>query len=99
MDQIGQQLIKDLKLEALPPEEQLAVVEKFGDTVLQAVLVRGLESLTDAQKDALDAELKATPDGAQDILMDFFMANVPNFQAMIDEEVKRIHDRAAAIAK
>jgi hypothetical protein len=100
MNQIGEQLIKDLTLESLPPDEQMAVVEKFSDTLFQAILVRGMEALTDAQKDALDAALKAKPDGSQDTVMDFLMEHIPGFEAVIDEEVRRIQSRIAdAIAK
>jgi hypothetical protein len=94
MNQIGNQLIKDLKLEALSPEEQMAMVAQFGDVLFQAVLIRGLQSLTEAQKGALDAELAKGPENGPDVFMDFFMANIPNFQAIVDEEMKRIHDRA-----
>jgi hypothetical protein len=45
----------------------------------------------------LDAKLKENPNGGQDDLMDFLMTNVPNFQAIIDEEMKRIHDRAVSV--
>lgn len=97
MNKIGEQLIKDLHLEALPPAERMAVVEKFGDTLFQAVLVRGMEALTEPQKDALDAALKEKPDGGQDVLMDFFMANVPDFQTIVDEEAARLHDKIVSV--
>jgi hypothetical protein len=97
MNQIGNQLIKDLQLGALSPEEQAAIVAQFSDALFQAVLVRGIESLTEPQKDALDAVLEKDPDGGPDVFMDFFMTNVPNFQVIVDEELKRIHDRAMAV--
>ena len=97
MNHIGEQLIKDLKLESLSPDEQTAIIEKFSDTLFQAILVRGLESLTEAQKDALDVWLKERPDGGPDALMDFFIANVPNFQTVVDDETKRIRDRIMSV--
>jgi hypothetical protein len=99
MNQIGTRLIKALGLDALPTEEQAAVVEKFGDVLFRAVLARGLSSLTEEQKDALDAALGKNKDNSPDVFMDFFMANVPNFQVMVDEEAKRIYDRAVRVAE
>jgi len=100
MDATSQQLIKALQIEALPPEEQAEVVEKFADTLFQAVLVRGIALLTEAQKNALDAEFKKHPDGAngtRDVLMDFLMANIPDFSSVVDEETKRLYERIALL--
>lgn len=92
--------MKDLRLDALPPEEQVALVEQFADTVFRAVMVRGLELLSDDKKDLLEEELKKDSTGDQDVMMDFFMAHIPNFQLVVDEEVGRIKDRiAAAVGK
>ena len=75
----------------------MAMIAQFGDVLFQAVLIRGLQSLTEAQKGALDAQLAKEPNGGPDVFMDFFMANIPNFQTIVDEEMKRIHDRAMMV--
>ena len=97
MNTMNDELIKSLGLEALPPEEKAMVLGKFADTLLQAVIVRGLQLLPEDKKDLLDEEIKKSPENAQDVLMDFFTANIPDFQAVIDQEVKRLKDRIADV--
>jgi len=94
---MNEELIKSLGLEALSPEEKAVVMGKFADTLLQAVIVRGLELLPEDKKDALDEAIKESPENAQDVLMDFFTANIPDFQSVIDGEVKRVKDRIADV--
>jgi len=62
----------------------------------QAVMVRGLELLPEDKKDLLDEEIKKSPESVHDVLMDFFMVNIPNFQSVMDEEVKRVKDQVEA---
>lgn len=97
MNTMNDELMKSLGLDALPPEEKATMMEKFADTLFQAVMVRGLELLPEDKKDLLDEEIKKSPESAQDVLMDFFMVNIPNFQSVVDEEVKRIKDRVADV--
>ncbi len=94
---MNEELIKSLGLDALPPEEKAVVMGKFADTLLQAVIVRGLELLPEDKKDLLDEEIKKSPENAQDVLMDFFTANIPDFQSVIDGEVKQIKDQIANV--
>jgi hypothetical protein len=97
MDTTNEQLMKSLGLDALPPEEKAVVMEKFADTLFQAVMVRGLELLPEDKKDLLDEAIKKSPESAQDVLMDFFMANIPNFQSVVDEEVNRVKDQIVKV--
>lgn len=94
MNTLGKRLVQDLKLEALPPEEQMAVVERFSDLVFQGALIRGMEMLNDKQKDELDAKLDAAEQMGPDIMMDALMEMIPDFQKVIDEETERILARA-----
>jgi len=97
MNMIDEQLMKNLGLEALSPEEKAAIVEQFADVLFQAVLVRGMELLSEDKKDLLEEELKKDPDAGQDVFMDFFMANIPDFQSVIDDEMKRVKDRIDSV--
>jgi hypothetical protein len=65
---------------------------------MQAVLVRALAALDDKQKDALDAALVKDPTNS-DIMLDFFMTALPDFDNMVQEEVARIRERAKVVAK
>jgi len=89
--------MKSLGLDALPPEEKAVIMEKFADTLFQAVMVRGLELLPEDKKDLLDEEIKKSPESVHDVLLDFFMVNIPNFQSVMDEEVKRVKDQVVNV--
>jgi hypothetical protein len=97
MNQIAQEIVKKMQVEALPPEEQAKMVEQFSEILFQAILARGLEALSEEQKDALDKELEKNPNGGPDLFMDFFVTNIPDFQSMMDEEMQRIIDRVEQV--
>jgi hypothetical protein len=98
MNAIARDIIKEFGLDELPEDEQQAIIEQFSDVVMQAVLVRGIAALTDAQKDALDAALAKDPSNF-DIMLDFFMDALPNFDQLVQEEVARIREKAKSLSQ
>lgn len=98
MNKIARDIIKEFGLDGLPAADQQAMIEKFSDVVMQAVLVRSLAALDGKQKDAFDVALAKDPDNF-DIMLDFFMTNVPNFDSIVQEEVARIRERAKVVGK
>jgi phosphoglycolate phosphatase-like HAD superfamily hydrolase len=96
MLKIANDIIKEFGLEGLPPEEQQAMVEKFSDVVMQAVLARGLTQLTEEQKDQLDAALEKAPENS-DIIFDFFVEHLPNFEAIVKQQVDHVRERAKVV--
>jgi hypothetical protein len=98
MNKIGQDIIKEFGLEALPATDQQAMIEQFSDVVMQAVLVRALGVLSETQKDTLNAALAKDPENF-DITLDFLMTNIPDFDKVVQEEVARIRERAKVIGK
>jgi len=96
MNKIANDIIKEFGLEGLPEKEKQDVIEQFADVVFQAVTVRGLAALSEKQKDALDSTLAKNPEDVN-IMMDFFMDNIPDFDAMVQREVARIRERAKIV--
>jgi hypothetical protein len=96
MLKIANDIIKEFGLEGLPPEEQKEMVEKFSDVVMQAVLVRGLAQLSEAQKDELDAALEKDPEDPN-IILDYFMDKLPNFETMVAQQVAHVRERAKVV--
>ena len=97
MNAIARDIINEFGLEELPEAEKLALIEQLSDVVMQAVMIRGLESLDESQKDELDAALEKAPENI-DIMLDFFTDHIPNFDVMVQEEVARVRARAKAVA-
>ena len=77
MDTMNDGWMKKLGLDALPPGKKAVMTEKFADTLFQAVMVHGIELLPEDKKDLLDEEIKKSPDSAHDVLLNFFMVNIP----------------------
>jgi hypothetical protein len=96
MNAIARDIIKEFGLEELPEAEKQDVIDQMSDVVMQAVLVRGLAALTETQQDALDAALEKNPNDF-DVILDFFAANIPNFDGLVQEEVARIKEQAKAV--
>ena len=57
-----------------------------------------MESLTDEQKDRLDKALKDKPDNPETFL-DFFLAEIPDFDGMVKQEIEKLRGQLAAISK
>ena len=96
MNNIARDIIKEFGLEELPEAEQQDVIEQFGDVVFQAVIVRGLAALSEEEKNKLDETLAKDPENPG-AMMDFFMATIPNFEAIVQQEVARIRARAKLV--
>lgn len=81
-------LIKELGMDAMSPEDAVAFFDAFGNIVWQRIVLRLNEELNDEQKDKLDALLEKEPENSQAI-GSFLMTEVPAFEAMVNEEVAR----------
>jgi hypothetical protein len=81
-------LIKALGLEKASPEKQMEVVEAIGVVVYQAVITRAMEEMSDDKLDAFEKVTDAEP--TPEILIDFFMQEIPNFETMMKEEATKI---------
>ncbi len=96
MLKIANEIIKEFGLEALPPEEQQAMIEKFSDVVMQAVFARCITQLTEEQKDQLDAVLEKDPENP-DVIFDFFIEHIPNFESIVQQQMNHVRERAKVV--
>lgn len=92
-------LLTELGMDAMTPEEAVAFFDAFGNIVWQRIVLRLNDVLTDEQKEKLDALLAKSPQNPQE-LGAFFMNEIEGFAALVDEEVagykKELMDRMGA---
>lgn len=81
-------LVKALGLENEPIENQNRAVEGMGAVIYQAVITRAMEEMNDEQIDAFEKITDGEP--TPEILIQFFLENIPDFETMMKEEATRI---------
>ena len=84
-------MAKALGIDALPLDEQELVLERSVVIIYQSVVTRAMEEMTDDAVDEFEKMLEKEPT-AEEVLA-FFRANIPGFDAMIEEETKLFMDR------
>ena len=93
-------LLTELGMDAMTPEEAVAFFEALGSIVWQRIVLRLAEEFSEEQKDKLDLLLGAEPQNTQAI-SDFFLNEVKGFEQMVNEEVagykKELIDRMGAV--
>ena len=93
-------LIKELGMDAMTPEEAVAFFDAFGNIVWQRIVLRLNEELSDEQKSKLDVLLAKQPQDPQE-LGSFFLNEVSSFEEMVNEEVagykKELMERMGAV--
>ena len=82
-------LIKALGLEKASPEKQAEVVEAIGVVVYQAVITRAMEEMSDDKLDAFEKVTDSEP--TPEILIEFFMKEIPNFE-LIHQHFNKIFE-------
>ncbi|HEY4507612.1 MAG TPA: hypothetical protein VJJ47_01915 [Candidatus Paceibacterota bacterium] len=98
----GANIIRELGIEALPPDEQREAVDRAGALVFGAVVLRVMEQLGEADRKKL-GELFAAETTTGDELLAFLSPLVPNLDAIVAEEVGKFKSEAVdfldAVAK
>ncbi|MBI2633230.1 MAG: hypothetical protein HYW78_02450 [Parcubacteria group bacterium] len=90
-------LIKELHLDTLPEEKQQAVILKIGDILYRAIMIRALDMMSESDKDAFDAFLTSAGEGkdrAPEEIMNFLATKIPNFDAVVKEEVGKFKEQS-----
>lgn len=72
-------------MDELPMEEQAALMREMSDALMAGVFARALPMLAEEHKAEFDALMDSNAD--QDAVLAFLSAHVPDFQAMLTEEV------------
>lgn len=90
-------LIKVLGVEDASPEKQDELVDSVGAVVYQAVIVRALEEMSDEVVDEFEKLTNGAP--TPDLIIEFFMKNIPNFEQMMKEEAEKVLGDGIAMMK
>lgn len=86
-------LIKALGLEQASAEIQDQAIESMGALIYQSVITRAMEEMDENLLD--EFEKITTSDPTPEILINFFLQNIPNFESMMKEEASRIMEDSA----
>lgn len=79
-------LLEELGMKTLSPEDRASFLESFTNVLQQRITYRLMQDLSEAKKDRLEAIL--AQGGNNDAALGKFLTlEVPNFQAMAEEEI------------
>ena len=95
MNPIKDNIIKDLELNKLSPEEQEETLLRVGNIIYQNVLMRVLEVMPDKDQDEFEKILDGN--GSAEEIFTFLKNKNPNFEQIIMEESKKFNNHASDI--
>lgn len=85
---LGQDIVKDLGLDAMSPEKQEEILERIGSLIFQATLIRVLELMTDEEHDEFD-EFFELNQGEPEKIFEYLETSVPNFGDILEQETEK----------
>ncbi len=95
---IQEDLLKELGLDQLPPEKQEEILTAMTEVLLKRLTIKVLEKLNDQQQEEFS---QVSASGDADKINQFFAANVPDYEKMIQEEIglfkKEMEETVAAL--
>ncbi len=86
MPNIQDDIIKELGIDQLPPEKQEEILTAMTEVILKRIILRVLENFDEAQKDEFEKVCSA---GDQDQVNNYLMANVPDYENVIKDEIAK----------
>ncbi len=92
--EIKQNVIKGLGLDALPEDKQEEALETVGKIIFQNIIVRALDELSESDQDALE-KLLSTGQADGDEISSFLGSKIQNFDSIVEDEVAKFRDEAA----
>lgn len=93
--EVRENIIELFDIDKLPPEQQEEMINKIGQQIFEAVLMRVLPDMPESEVAEYEAMLDKNA-GADEV-MQFFMDKVPNFMGIVAEESQNFKDEAADI--
>ncbi len=95
MDQeIKQNIVKGLGLDALPAEEQEKALESISRIIFQNIIVNSLDLLNEADQDAFE-KLLSSEGTTGDEISEFLNQRIPNFNELVAKEAANFRNEAA----
>ena len=79
------EIINEWKLGSLPQEKKTEVINRIGLLLLQALMVRSLDILSQEEQAELDDLMNENTTTTEDILR-FLKAKIPTFNTLVKEE-------------
>ncbi|HBH71821.1 MAG: hypothetical protein UU88_C0008G0019 [Parcubacteria group bacterium GW2011_GWC1_42_11] len=84
--ELREALIKELGIGELPTETQDEIVDKLGEVIFKSLTVSIFEKLSDAARVEFE-KISATGDNS--LIQKFLEENIPDMQALMEEEIKK----------
>lgn len=85
MSILSKDIIKEWGLGTLPETKKADVVSRIGRVLFQAILVRSLDILSDAEQTELDQLMSLDETTSEDVLR-FLKSKIPTFESLVKEE-------------
>ena len=86
---LSKEIIEEWKLDSLPEDRQVEIVERIGKIIYQALLVRSLDILSQKEQEEFDLLLDEDTTTPETVLV-FLKNKIPNFDKIMLEERKNL---------
>ncbi len=96
IDTLRQNIITSFGLDSLSADEQARVLEDVGTVIYQRVILRVLDTLSEADKDEFDTILGRAGNNEQAITS-FLDEKVPNLDELVEEEINGFKSEARTL--
>lgn len=87
-DALKQNIIKELGLDTLSPEDQEEAILNIGRIIFQGVLIKVMGEMSEKDKDEFEKILTEKPDD-EDAILEFLKSKIPNLDEVVNEEVAK----------
>jgi len=94
-NQINKNIVLTLGINTLPVEKQKEAMERLGAIVYQEVMLRALDILTEEDKDEFEKLIEKDPN--PEIMFDFLLGKIPNFEEIVKEEAEKLREESVEI--
>ncbi len=88
-------IIYDLGLELLSPEQQEEALISIGQIIFQAVIIRVLDILSDEEKD--DFEKLLAGNSSEEMILNFLKSKIEDLDEIIKEEVENFKKESSEL--
>jgi len=95
MNPIQNNIIKDLELDKLTPQEQEEILVRIGSVIYQNVLMRVLDTMEDKDQDEFEKLLDKNASSEE--IFNFLNSKNKNFEQIINEESNKFNNKASDI--
>ena|SRR6185436_2048709 len=95
-DNFKKQIALDFGLTGMEPANQERIIERIGNMLFEAVVERSIDEMDEATMGDFE-ELMASVGQEYQRVIDFLKTRVPNFQAIVSDEMGRLKKATSGI--